>query len=174
MDHAEWSNIVASTQAINRTGMQVLLAWALLNIASGITLWIRRTGASKYFHQMNAIWNFVNASIAVWALMNIGSGTPDGILEAYRSGLSMEKILLMNGALDLAYIALGAFLLERGRRKGSELMRGYGPSIILQGAFLCILDAVLFTLNREENQRLYELLQREELSAFLLLPPIPV
>lgn len=153
-----WRPVVEASQRINSIGMQVLLVWAGINLLSGSFGYFRSSGKAKYFHQMNAIWNLVNAALAIWALMTMGSSSLQSLQEAYRSGMQMEQILLTNAGLDLAYIAGGAFLLERGRRKASDRMSGYGPSIILQGGFLLLLDLVLFTLNEQQNEQLDPLL----------------
>lgn len=161
----EWPQIAEHSQHINRTGMQVLLGWSVLNISSGTYGYLQTEGRQKYFHQMNGIWNLVNAGIAIGALTSMGNDSLGSLQEAYQSGQNMEKVLLANAGLDVGYIAAGGFLLERGKRKSSERLRGYGQSVMIQGGFLLALDIVLFSLNNQQNQELYNLLSKVNLSA---------
>ncbi len=169
----EWPKIAEQTQNINRTGMQILLGWSVLNISSGTYGYLQTEGKQQYFHQMNGIWNLVNAGIAIGALTSMGNDTLGSLQEAYRSGQSMEKVLLANAGLDVGYIAAGGYLLERGKRKSSERLRGYGQSVMIQGGFLLALDVVLFSLNNQQNQELYNILDKVNLSAHGLGITIP-
>ena len=47
----------------------------------------------------------------------------------------IEKVLLVNVALDFGYLLLGLYLIERGRRLEKDRWIGFGKSILLQGAF---------------------------------------
>lgn len=153
-----WEILTEKRMEINQTGMQILLGWSALNMAGGTIGYLNTSGKTRYFHQMNAFWNVINGGIAFTALMTMGNDSLSGLPEAYRSGLRMEKILLANAGLDVAYMAAGGYLLERGMRKGKEHFRGWGQSLILQGGFLLALDTVLFILNNNKNQELYQLL----------------
>lgn len=161
----EWQQIASNSQDINETGMQVLLGWSILNISSGTYGFFKTEGSRQYFHQMNGIWNLVNAGIAIGALSGMQNETMGSLQEAYKSGQNMEKILLANAGLDVGYIAAGGFLLERGKRKNAERFRGYGRSVMIQGGFLLALDVVLFALNQQQNQELYKILEQVNVSS---------
>ncbi len=156
----EWRQIAQSSQEINKKGMQVLLGWSILNISSGTYGFFKTDGSRQYFHQMNGIWNLVNAGIAIGALSGMQNEAMGSLQEAYKSGQNMEKILLANAGLDVGYIAAGGFLLERGQRKNTERLKGYGRSVMIQGGFLLVLDVVLFSLNQQQNQELYKILEQ--------------
>ncbi|MCB0846751.1 MAG: hypothetical protein KDE26_26060, partial [Bacteroidetes bacterium] len=72
----------------------------------------------------------------------------------------IEKILLFNAGLDLAYIASGAYLIERSKTNPAnagraEQFNGYGQSLILQGGFLFVFDLTAFLIHqRNGNLRL--------------------
>ncbi|MEM6732707.1 MAG: hypothetical protein AAF658_14200 [Myxococcota bacterium] len=139
--------------------MEVLLAWSAANIAAGGTLYAldNDRGPRRYFHQMNALWNVVNAGIATAGLVGLHGelGTALGEAEALEAAVSFEKILLFNAGLDLAYVAAGAYLYERGRRRDSSRLRGYGQSLWLQGGFLFAFDlAVYFFTHQHTTQML--------------------
>ena len=54
---------------------------------------------------------------------------------------------MVSAALDLAYIATGAFLTAQGNLKENEGMIGAGRSLMLQGAFLAAFDITTFTFH---------------------------
>lgn len=143
---------------VNQTGMQILLGWSALNMAGGTFGYFSTSGKNQYFHQMNAIWNVVNAGIAVSALTGMGDDSLSSLPIAYKSGLTMEKVLLANAGLDVAYMAAGGYMIERGLRKEQPRFRGYGQSLLVQGGFLLTFDTILFILNNNHNQELYNLL----------------
>ena len=129
----------------NRYGMMALGTWAAANMFTGAAGYYRGTGANRYFHQMNFFWNVVNMGIASTALFQT---TPDpltfaGVLQAQST---FEKLFLFNGALDVAYMTGGLYLTERAKRvtKHADRLRGYGRSVILQGAFLFAFDLTMY------------------------------
>jgi hypothetical protein len=137
---------------INNTGMYILGTWALANIAAGAYGWAVSTGEMKYFGQMNLFWNAVNLSIAGFALY--GNYTTDLSLmtgkEMLAKHLKTENILLINSALDVGYIGAGFLMrhLSAGSAKRGDLLKGYGNSVIMQGAFLLVFDLVMYGILR--------------------------
>ncbi|HOO98262.1 MAG TPA: hypothetical protein PLV06_12360 [Bacteroidales bacterium] len=129
---------------LNTAGMCVLGGWAVANMALGTWGWINHTGEQKYFSQMNFFWNTVNLAIAGFSLH--GSGQIDcsslGTADALARQMNTEKVLLINAGLDAAYIGTGILLRHLATRseKRGDLLKGYGNSVILQGAFLMIFD----------------------------------
>lgn len=161
----EWEILAQDRARVNRTGMQVLLGWSALNMAGGTVGYFQTSGKNRYFHQMNAIWNVVNAGIAVSALSGMGADSLASLPMAYKEGLTMEKVLLANAGLDVAYIATGGYMMERGMRKDQVRFRGYGRSLLIQGGFLLAFDTVLFILNNNHNQELYNILSSVSVSS---------
>jgi hypothetical protein len=140
---------------INNGGMMVLGGWAVANMAAGAYGWSAFEGQKKYFYQMNLFWNVVNATIAGIALSNnLGYDCSSVSYDSYlNTHLSTEKTLLINSALDVGYIGTG-FLLKYFSTKASQrsdLLKGYGNSLILQGGFLLVFDLVLYALLRNER-----------------------
>jgi hypothetical protein len=161
----EWEILAQDRARVNKTGMQVLLGWSALNMAGGTVGYFQTSGKNRYFHQMNAIWNVVNAGIAVSALSGMGADSLASLPMAYKEGLTMEKVLLANAGLDVAYIATGGYMMERGMRKDQVRFRGYGQSLLIQGGFLLAFDTVLFILNNNHNQELYNILSSVSVSS---------
>ena len=128
-----------------RNAMIVLGTWAVGNIAAGSILQANRTGEDQYFHRMNAYWNGVNLILAGSGLYTALTTDPGGfdLAESIVQQQRIEKILLFNAGLDVGYMLGGAYLMERARRPDQEQperLRGFGRSIVLQGAFLFAFD----------------------------------
>lgn len=133
---------------IQKTGMIILGSWSVLNLTSGAYGWSQYTGEDKYFHQMNFFWNTVNLGIASFALNDLF--TKDISLMSDSTMLQnffyIKKVLLINAALDLGYIGTGIYLRSRAKysKNRSDILNGYGSSLIIQGSFLLIFDTVLY------------------------------
>ena len=145
---------------INKSGMYFLGGWALANMATGTYGWIRYEGEKKYFHQMNAAWNVVNAGIAIYALFDM-AGTDISALSAdemKRKHIRSENLFLINAGLDILYMAGGAWMIHAADRneKRRNLLRGYGQSVILQGAFLFLFDLVKFGIQYNHRMNFTE------------------
>lgn len=152
----DYTQFYNQSMMTSNTGMSILGGWALGNIALGAYGWAQYTGQQKYFNQMNLFWNTVNLTIAGIALYNnyhtdISLLNADQIMSKH---VQTEKILLINSFLDAGYIGTG-FLLRHFSAKSeqrSDLLKGYGNSLLLQGGFLLIFDVCLYGIMR--NQRL--------------------
>lgn len=147
-----------------KKGMLVLGSWSAGNILTGLALNPKSAGEDAYFHQMNVLWNSVNLSIAALGYMHAKKeqrvSEPMSVLEKQ---LKLEKSLLFNTGLDLAYIATGALLLERSRTieslKKHNQYRGYGRSIVLQGSFLLLFDLSFYLVESASSKELNEALK---------------
>jgi len=144
----------------NQKGMVILGSWAVGNMVWGGIGASQTTGETKAFHQMNLYWNSVNLVIAgfgYWQATKETPGTDFWVTMEAQHGI--EKVLLFNGALDLAYIAGGLYMKERGFRNGNERLIGFGKSVILQGAFLMAFDGVMYGFHQAHAKELPELVQ---------------
>ena len=116
---------------------------------------------------MNAGWNLVNAGIAGFALYNLSQ--MDASAFTYTQSLSelqsLDKFLLLNAGLDVGYMAAGAWLWERGLRKKSNRLEGYGKSLILQGGFLLAFDLILYFAHSPITGDLLQLTENMTLTA---------
>jgi len=139
---------------VNKTGMYVLGGWALANLATGGIGWSKTNGATMRFHQMNFFWNTVNLSIAGIALYSYwnssGAANPEEILQRHQK---TENLYLINAGLDVLYIGAGFYLRHLSNQKPNrkDLYLGYGNSVILQGAFLLVFDAVMWGIQRSNR-----------------------
>jgi hypothetical protein len=153
----EFESINQTRLEYNRQGMLILGSWALLNLVVGILGSFQRKGQVQAFHQMNIYWNLVNLGIAGFGFWQATQVAALNFWEVLVAQQQIEKVLLFNAALDLGYMAIGLVLIERGRRLEKERWIGFGKSILLQGAFLILFDAILYGFQQRLGIELLEL-----------------
>ena len=164
-------SLAASRNDITEKSMIVLGSWAVLNMGSGFIAASQTQGETRYFWQMNAYWNLVNAGLAVMGYLRVRKAMARkyGLAENESDQLSMEKLYAFNLGLDLAYIATGFFLREKGANtvniKSHDQLTGYGTSIIVQGGFLLLMDGIVLSLHHRNSVRLNKKLKSLELTA---------
>lgn len=152
-------NIQLRQTNFNKMAMWSLNSWAVGNIAYGTIANFQTSGEAKYFHQMNAIWNTVNLGIGIPGM--IGAYKKQDALsfeELYKNQRRYETVYLFNAGLDLAYVSGGVALREYGKRLTDEngaRFRGYGSSLIFQGAYLFAHDLAVYILLKT-NTRLFD------------------
>ena len=135
-------------QHTTKAGMLTLGGWAVGNfIVSGLSL-NRSDGSRYYFHQMNLLWNAVNVTLAGIGYYRATQTevASMSLVKTVKSHHSLRRILLFNAGLDVAYVVGGLYLLEKAKAEPErgDRWRGYGQSVLLQGAFLLAFDSVLY------------------------------
>ncbi|MBX9732885.1 MAG: hypothetical protein K2X37_02395 [Chitinophagaceae bacterium] len=141
----------------NKTNLTILASWAGVNMVQGMVSATNAKGADKYFFEGNAYWNLINAGVATYGLVQLRKevGKKYTLAENLISQHKLEKLLLLNTGLDLAYITTGLYLRERGDRLTNDKTNGYGGTLILQGAFLLVFDIVQYG-NHRRNGKILE------------------
>jgi len=142
-------------------GLAVLAAWALLNlIGSGYLL--RRADrryAPYYFHGMNVGWGAINAALACWGILQLHFRVPAGldVAELFRTQLYYENLFLFNTGLDVAYIMTGYYLRAQSASsvQWPQRLLGFGQSLWVQGGFLLVFDAVMWTVMHWQGKGLF-------------------
>ena len=152
-----FQEIAAEQLKLNMNGMFVLLIWAIGNIIVGLLLAAKHKKHSEKwgFYIANAAWNSVNLVLALGSLYMLSSINPEHeqLKEIIYTFFNFEKILVLNLGLDIAYIAIGSFLVERGKHTHKQSFVGYGQALWLQGGFLFLLDMILYMINTFYSQR---------------------
>ena len=144
----------ARRQRTQRIGMIALASWAGLNIVGGSALYFLDE-ANQSFHQMNAMWNVVNAGLATGGLIGASRElTGWDLTRSIEAQHNLEKVYLVNAGLDLGYIMGGLFLAQLGDEypARADQFEGWGYSIALQGGFLMLFDAVMFIAHRRNRE----------------------
>lgn len=143
-----------SSNKITQNGMYILGGWAVGNlIYSGLSVG-NATGETKAFHQMNLGWGAINATLAGLGVLNARKKDyPKSQLETLEMQHSVEKTFLVNTALDVAYVAGGYAMTQYGENQNDLEKRdrniGFGKSVMLQGGFLFLFDAVMYGVHRK-------------------------
>lgn len=146
-------------------GMAVLGTWALLNLlVSGYLVnGSEPRTETAYFHQMNLGWNLVNVALAVWGMLQAHPNhvadltLPDSLVAQF----NVEKMLLFNAGLDVAYVCVGSWLRARAATtpRLPQRLLGFGRSLWLQGGFLLVFDVAFYLVYHTQAARLLELVQ---------------
>ena len=152
---------------LDQRGLAVLGGWAAGNLlVSGIATG-QTTGSEHYFHQMNLGWGAVNLVLAgtgYLAARRASRLPADDRASNVRAQIKTENLYLFNAGLDVAYLATGLYLLEKGRNPtaagSSDRWRGYGQSLLLQGGFLLLFDGFQYATHHRHGRNLYPLLSR--------------
>ena len=154
----EFINLSLKHYSDQKNAMIILGTWGLVNAITGGIAMMRTTNQEmRSFYQMNLGWGLVNTAIAglgYYSAMN-GQLDPHQPLELLRQNEKIKSILLLNAGLDVAYMVSGLYLIERSRRNSdnADRWRGFGKSIILQGAFLFAFDlGVYLHFNKNTNE----------------------
>jgi hypothetical protein len=148
----------------NKIGMLVLGSWAVGNFAvNGLALRNPSSVEQGHFYRMNIYWNVVNLALALPGLRYSMITDPStiGLAETVGEYHQMSKILLMNAALDVAYVTGGFLMKEMAKTRANkqDILNGYGKSLILQGGFLLAFDVVLFSILQTKNPALNNILE---------------
>jgi hypothetical protein len=141
---------------ITRGYMTALGAWGLVNVVQGSISATNTVGPEHYFHQMSAYFNAVNVGIAAVGFLGIKkqllkTNTLDSEIKAQQK---IQKILLINSALDIGYFGIGLLMRNSGIKNQNAKIQGYGGSIMLQGAFLLAYDLLQFGAHHKNGKRL--------------------
>ena len=134
-------------------------SYAVANFAiSGAGYFSSEDEYTKRFHEMNVMWNTVNIGLALPGYIKARRGgqpimTREEILKAQKK---TESIFLVNDVLDVGYIAAGIWMREVAPNKldQEELFKGYGNSLILQGSFLLVFDALAYYIHHNHGKEL--------------------
>ena len=164
-------SIAQSRNRLTKNAMIVLGSWSVANIATGFIIAGQTNGEAKYFWQMNGYWNLFNLGLAGMGYIGARKtmAAKYGFTDNYKAQHSIEKLYVFNAGLDLVYITGGFYLRERGKNetdpKKNYQFKGYGSSIAVQGGFLLLMDAVMFTLHKKNTHKMNDKLKKIEINA---------
>lgn len=118
-----------------------LMLWAILSILAGAGLSLFGDAFWRAFGIQALAWGAVDALIAWFGLRRLREKvqTPTPFKTEEKEAAQLRKILWINCALDVLYIAGGALTTVFFGAE-SAIWRGTGWGVILQGAFLFLFD----------------------------------
>ena len=147
-----------------KRAMTILGSWSVLNITTSLLFREKTTGIDKQFHTMNGLWNLVNGGLALSGYLNSKKARlSSDAIESMDRYQKLERTLIFNSGLDIAYIATGLYLRERGKNElnltRSEQFQGFGKSLMLQGGFLLVFDALFYSSLRYQSSYFKNMIQ---------------
>ena len=147
-------------QQLQMRAMMVLGTWGLANTLSGSVGMLQSEGKLKSFHQMNMGWGLVNTGIAAigyYGARHLNLDDPL-IFSLYNQNVTLSKTLLFNAGLDVGYVSFGLFLRERSKNvvKNQDRLKGFGNSLLIQGAFLLVFDFSTHLINNKIGKNISE------------------
>ena len=104
---------------------RVLAGWAAASVVAGAAL--ATSPRTRGFGRQTAAWGAVDGLIAYAGSRKRARTGPTGRRR-------LRRVLLVNAGLDVGYLLAGAGLVRRTR------WRGDGQAVLVQGAFLLVLD----------------------------------
>lgn len=118
-----------------------LFLWAGVSILSGMLMILFGGNFWQFFGIQAVAWGTIDAIIARVGLRRVEKrlGRPSTIQDEEKEAEKIRKLLWINSALDMVYIAAGAAMLYFGGSE-SALWHGSGWGVIAQGAFLYLFD----------------------------------
>lgn len=156
--------------AISKKGMLVLGAWGVGNIIAGAAGYTTTNAeVDKNFHEMNIFWGGINLVLATTGYLGAANDKKNyDLTKSMKAQNSIEKTFLANAALDVVYVTAGLYLTEKSKNEINRkaMYKGFGQSIMVQGAFLFCFDACMFYIeNKHGNKKLYRFLDKVNLSS---------
>lgn len=123
---------MASRKAVTDTLVHRLMRWGAASVIVGGALAV--APRTRSFGLQTAMWGAVDVALALIARR--GRSVP--------SRRTLRRVLLVNTALDIGYVATGASLAVRtpsfGGRLSPAAARGHGVAVVIQGAALFVID----------------------------------
>lgn len=142
---------------IQKNSMIALAGWSVANIVvSGIAT-DTRNKEMRYFHQMDVMWGGINLAIAGLGYLGASKEKINNpvLADVLKHQNRVEKTYLINAGLDVVYVAAGLFMNKTSdNQKKPEKFKGYGNSIMLQGGFLLIYDAINYAIHKNHGKQL--------------------
>jgi hypothetical protein len=138
--------------------MGVLLGWSVANIGVGAVGWgVANDPEWVAFHQTNLAWNAINLSLAIPGLVGALKTDPASrdLRHTFRDGNGSIGSFALNTGLDVGWVGIGAWLWERGERLDNPQLVGVGRSMVIQGGWLLVFDAVNLAIHGKKQKQLF-------------------
>lgn len=142
---------------IQKKSMIALAGWSVANIVGSGIATNTRNKEHRYFHQMNVMWGSINLAIAGLGYWGAGREKIDNptLADVLKHQHKIEKTYLINAGLDVLYVGSGLLMNKTSKnQKNPEQFKGYGNSIMLQGGFLLLYDAIIYAIHRKHRHQL--------------------
>jgi hypothetical protein len=129
--------------AHQRHMMLVLGSWAVGSVVIGGYQALRGDRFVRFVGYQNLAWGAIDGAIALYGVRDLVRKRSGPERDWGAEARAFRRLLLLNAGLDVLYITAGAFLLWQGK---DARWRGTGLGIVIQGAFLLLLDGIGYVL----------------------------
>lgn len=152
----------------SKRGLQILGGFALANIGASSYLYTTTNGVDKSFHEMNVMWNGINA-IIVGAGLLPKEKNEINLSKTLKWQSNTEAIYIANAAIDLVYCTSGLYLTEKAKTssKYNDKFKGWGNALAYNGGFLFILDTGMFIVHKRNGKKLLKMMDKIDISTGL-------
>lgn len=141
----------------SKNAMITLAGWSVANIIGSGIATDTRNKEMRYFHQMNVMWGGINLAIAglgYWGANKEKINNPV-LADVLKHQNKIEKTYLINAGLDVVYVGSGLLMNKTSdNQKNPAKFKGYGNSIMVQGGFLLLYDAIMYSIHRKHGKQL--------------------
>ena len=140
-----------------KNAMVALAGWSVVNIVGSGIATNTRNKEVRYFHQMNVMWGGINLTLAGLGYWGAGREKVDNpvLADVLKHQNRIEKTYLINLGLDVAYVGAGLLMNKTSdNQKNPAKFEGYGNSIMLQGGFLLLYDAIIYSIHHKHGRQL--------------------
>ncbi len=140
-----------------KNAMVALAGWSVVNIVGSGIATNTRNKEVRYFHQMNVMWGGINLALAGLGYWGAGREKVDNpvLADVLKHQNRIEKTYLINLGLDVAYVGAGLLMNKTSdNQKNPAKFEGYGNSIMLQGGFLLLYDAIIYSIHHKHGRQL--------------------
>jgi len=147
----------------SKNSMLVLGGWSVANIVGSGLATNTSNREMRYFHQMNVMWGGINLAIAGLGYFGNAKEKVNNptLADVLKHQNRTEKTYLINTGLDVLYVGAGLWMNRSGdNQKNPGKFKGYGNSIMVQGGFLLLYDAINYAIHRKHGK----LLDKTEIS----------
>ena len=151
-----------------KNAMVALAGWSVVNIVGSGIATNTRNKEVRYFHQMNVMWGGINLTLAGLGYWGAGREKVDNpvLADVLKHQNRIEKTYLINLGLDVAYVGAGLLMNKTSdNQKNPAKFEGYGNSIMLQGGFLLLYDAIVYSIHHKHGKQLKGMGERLTLNA---------
>ena len=147
----------------SKNAMIGLAGWSVANIVGSGIATNTRNKELRAFHQMNVMWGGINLAIAGLGYWGAGREKIDNptMESVEKHQRKIEKTYLINAGLDVVYVGSGLLMNKTSHnQKNPEKFKGYGNSIMVQGGFLLLYDAVMYAIHKKHGMQLKAVVEK--------------
>ena len=151
-----------------KNSMAALAGWSVVNIVGSGFATNTRNKEVRYFHQMNVMWGSINLALSGLGYFGASREKINNpvLADVMRHQNRIEKTYLINLGLDVVYVGAGLLMNKTNdNQKNPAKFEGYGNSIMVQGGFLLLYDAIVYSIHHKHGKQLKGINDKVSLNA---------